>query len=1253
MRWLLLVALCILPCGAMAQCFQNLIHSDNFGGRNPPVNELHTVYDAADHCTVLVTGGGVYNPAPEFWVYNGLQWTGPYVGTGDLPNAREHFGLCYDSVQGQILLFGGTVTIANGSDFYSVVTNDLYALRGANNGDGATWVKLSAGGASGPPVTRDQAYFEKGEPAAFDPLRNRAIFALPKGDDGYIYQTWEWTGTGWDQGPDFGPAYPVESQQFIFDPYRNEGLLTELDPDTVWRYKPGATAAQGTWTLLTSRPAQVYGPFYGRALVYDPFRHWVLQCFGRDRFVATGSFMLSETRVWNPALFTWVQWPERNFPTNWGRAYPLAVWDTDRDTMVVTIGYDDTSLAGSTYLYDTIEQTDASAGVVSSSSGLFAKCVGDSVTFSVAASGDSPQFQWYKNGAPLTGKTASVLILPNLTADDAGNYYAVVTNDCGYTPSPVSRLRVDEPITIIRPSIFPDCSQICPTLSYTITPPLPHSTGGAPLNIHLQKNFGSTEFPAWADVRVSTPSAPTNFVFDDVERDFTGDYRFYIDGSACGGIVEGSPRHVEVGFDIVAQPQSLDNVRPCSTVTFSVSAFGGCGLIYYWFQVGATNSQLLSDDGHFLGTHSPTLTIAGVHYDDQASYACLVKDTNQCGNAELSTLATLKLTLPQWVLRTTNGPSPRYANAMAYDSGRGVTVMYSGGYVDPANGYRGFGDLWEWDGARWRQRTTFANSNAWHQDINGSWVQNYTDTPAARLQHAMAYDSQRRQTVMFGGRGGPNGVFGDFVFNDTWEWDGTRWYFRSTNGPPATFNDHMTYDPVRGVTVLYGGAFNSAATVWEWDGTNWTSISPTNGPATYYQENACLDFDTALGAVFAGWTGDGFWARYYWTWDGHDWRPRASGFYFGNYSPSYGAMVYDTYRYRSFHYGGQDTTIGYTGSSTSAYYDSASDAWTLLPDAAQKSAFSASDFINVLALAGKLTGQTDPVSQYLWNQFDAATQQVLTDSSSTADQLKSALVSGLNTIINTKAVYDSNRFAAVALSTETQVFKAVNPQFKDLARFNRLLLEDAYRTEIGRSPSTPPGRYYLGLAFDSARRAAVMMGGYYGGAGLNPLNGSDTWELRYLDTPLINQQPASQYRAPGDTAVFTVDAVAPYGSALSYDWYFGNVALSNGGRISGAHSATLQIANVSASDAGSYQARISAPCGSLETAPAILTTDPKLQIFSSGEGLQLLWSAPGLVLQQADSITGPWTTVEGATSPYDLTVQGPKKFFRLNAGSPP
>ncbi len=1176
--------------------------------------------------------------------YNGNAWY-PVVEGGPTNSLdaqvfpQRYAAMVYDTVRNKLLVFGGRDTSSNDQ-------NILWSLENIapNPGDpnyplgDPDWRRVQTTGVA-PPAT-SEVY------GAFDPIRGRSIFVLTTSADAYkTYEVWEWDGSQWSQGPSLQLNSSVNSVGFTFDPIHNLGFFYAIDfssgNDLVWYYRPNGTPA---WQ---SAPAVASPGIFGN-LVTDIYRGKVLRCCGP---VAQYSYT-TKISVWDYASASWQ--PYGDLGSNGqdggeGRDEVAAAFDANRDVIVIAGGHLVTGpyIGDVHYFSDTFEATDLGPGIVSSSSGTVAHCVGDSVVFSVTVAANSTyQIQWYHSGSPIFGAVNPLLVINNITNNDAGNYVARVQNDCGYVDSPKTFLHVDVPITIFRQALFPDCSSTCIGMNVPIYPPLPIYTG-VDLSTHLQKNIGS----GWVDVRVDTPAAPSNFIFTNVDKSFTGEYRFYIDGSACPGIVASLTNHIQVGFDIISQPQSLSNVRPCSLVTFSVGTSGGCSLAYQWYN----DHRILQDDGHFSGTTSPTLTINGVHFDDEDNYYCDVVDEAQCQENLWTTKAALKLTLPQWVLRTTNGPSPRYANAMAYDSGRGVTVMYSGGYVDAAFGYTGYGDLWEWDGSRWRQRTTYNWTNAWHQVAGGYWQPIYGDTPAARMQHAMAYDSRRGRVVMFGGRGSDGHEYGDYQFNDTWEWDGTRWYFRTTNGPPATFNHHMGYDPIRGVTVLYGGFGANPTIVWEWDGTQWTAISPTNGPTSYYQEDASPVFDTYLATVFLGPSFDGFYPRYYWTWDGHDWHPRAPGFeYFDYYTPQYGEMVYDTYRHRSFHHGGLDSGIGTTGSSTSGYYDSASDSWTLLPDAAQTSAFATTDFRNVSVLVGKLAAQADPVSQFLWSQFDPTSQQTLTNSSSTIDQLKSTLAAVLNNIINTEHVFDSNRLAAVVLSPETQVFQAVNPQHKDLVRFNRLLLEDAYPTDIVRSPSTPPGRYYFGMAFGRERRAAVVTGGYYNSSpGLNPLNASDTWELMYLDTPLINDQPASQYRAPGDTAVFNVNAVAPYGSTLTYDWFFGAVPLNDGGRISGVHSPTLQIANVNPSDAGQYQARISAACGTIYTVPAILTTDPRLQIFSASQGsAQLVWSAANLVLQQADSAVGPWTTVPGATSPFDLTLNGPGKFFRLNTNSP-
>src|SRR5262249_12266836 len=134
----------------------------------------------------------------------------------------------------------------------------------------------------------------------------------------------------------------------------------------------------------------------------------------------------------------------------------------------------------------------------------------------------------------------------------------------------------------------------------------------------------------------------------------------------------------------------------------------------------------------------------------------------------------------------------RAEHALAYDSARGVTVLFGGtGYADY------LADTWEWDGTTWTQR------------ISG---------PSARTLHAMAYDSARRVTVLFGGTGAG-------YLADTWEWDGVNWMQRSpSSNPPGRIYHALAYDSARGVTVLFGGRGNGSATplgdTWEWDGTN-------------------------------------------------------------------------------------------------------------------------------------------------------------------------------------------------------------------------------------------------------------------------------------------------------------------------------------------------------------------------------------------------------------------------------------------------
>jgi len=74
----------------------------------------------------------------------------------------------------------------------------------------------------------------------------------------------------------------------------------------------------------------------------------------------------------------------------------------------------------------------------------------------------------------------------------------------------------------------------------------------------------------------------------------------------------------------------------------------------------------------------------------------------------------------------------------------------------------------------------------------------------------------------------------------------------------------------------------------------------------------------------------------------------------------------------------------------------------------------------------------------------------------------------------------------------------------------------------------------------------------------------------------------------------------------------------------------------------------------MTSSPARLTLDPKLQIFSvvSSEAFRLMWGSPNVVLEHSDNVTGNWAGVPGAASPFDITVYGPGKSFRLRQTGP-
>lgn len=159
------------------------------------------------------------------------------------------------------------------------------------------------------------------------------------------------------------------------------------------------------------------------------------------------------------------------------------------------------------------------------------------------------------------------------------------------------------------------------------------------------------------------------------------------------------------------------------------------------------------------------------------------------------------------LLETETGPPGVCFHAMAYDAARSRIVHFGG------------------RGASSQGRETWTYQDP-ADDTGSGWVLIDLAGPPPRDHHAMAWNAERREVVLFGGGAqDPNGSWDGAALGDTWVWDGTGWERRPDPGGPARFHVPLLTGGPDGV-VLFGGSNpdGSHADVWQWDGTRWHLI---------------------------------------------------------------------------------------------------------------------------------------------------------------------------------------------------------------------------------------------------------------------------------------------------------------------------------------------------------------------------------------------------------------------------------------------
>ncbi|MCK6485549.1 MAG: hypothetical protein HUU22_18500 [Phycisphaerae bacterium] len=246
--------------------------------------------------------------------------------------------------------------------------------------------------------------------------------------------------------------------------------------------------------------------------------------------------------------------------------------------------------------------------------------------------------------------------------------------------------------------------------------------------------------------------------------------------------------------------------------------------------LGQLSSEIYDDTWQFDGAQWTLLAVGGPLL--RHSHA-MVYDTGRnvnvmfggrtTGGGSLYLGDTWELDGNGWTQRSSSGPPARDQHAMAYDVGRGVTVVF-GGWT---NTYRG--DTWEWNGNTWT-----------------SYSIPVGERPSNRRSHAMVYDAERGVTVLFGG-------FNGTYLGDTWVWNGTTWTLQATTGIGARYGHAMYYDAERRVVVLFGGrtAGGLNARTFEWNGNAWT-LRSTEGPSAREAHGVAYQTSRGVAILFGG-----------------------------------------------------------------------------------------------------------------------------------------------------------------------------------------------------------------------------------------------------------------------------------------------------------------------------------------------------------------------------------------------------------------
>jgi hypothetical protein len=275
-------------------------------------------------------------------------------------------------------------------------------------------------------------------------------------------------------------------------------------------------------------------------------------------------------------------------------------------------------------------------------------------TLFVAATANCPlSYQWFFQGALLSGATASALNLTNAQPSQAGDYFALIATPFGGVTSQVAHITIQtNPVILVDPK-SPALVRLCDIVN---------------LSIQVQAEPSCSPLSYQWQLAGTNIVAPNSSVYSfTAQADTAGDYRCIISNPWASTTSRVATITVDARPLITSQPASSQRVRESASFTNQIGV-SSCGSLNYSWQFmplgGTVFTNVIPDTRHSLTTNG-WLVVQNAQTNESGYYRVLL------GNVYTNVTST-----PGLARIVRPPPNDHFTNAISL--GSGATVLASG-----------------------------------------------------------------------------------------------------------------------------------------------------------------------------------------------------------------------------------------------------------------------------------------------------------------------------------------------------------------------------------------------------------------------------------------------------------------------------------------------------------------------------------------------------------------------------------------------